>query len=107
MLLWPLEALAALFAVAAQRIEDDGIGFGGGPYLIHLDGLAFELFVILKEAPQHEQAMRRHLRGLVVRVEFRIFGGDGNDLMVLLAGVDHRHQPNRAGMNDGERHYWL
>jgi len=37
-----LEALAALFAVAVQRVEDDGIGFAGGAYLVHLDGLAFE-----------------------------------------------------------------
>jgi hypothetical protein len=37
-----LETLAALFAVAVQRVEDDGIGFRGGAYLVDLHGFAFE-----------------------------------------------------------------
>jgi len=49
-LLRSLEALAALFAVAVQRVEDDGIGFGGGAYLVDFDGLAFELFVVLEKS---------------------------------------------------------
>ncbi|MGA8618696.1 MAG: hypothetical protein WB660_09315 [Candidatus Sulfotelmatobacter sp.] len=48
------KAFAALFAVAVQRVEDDGIGFGRRAYLIHPDGIAFEQLVVLKEAP-HEQ----------------------------------------------------
>jgi hypothetical protein len=61
-----LEAFAALFAVAVQRVEDDGVCFSWWAYLIDLDGLAFELFVILKKAAEHEQAVGRHLRGLSV-----------------------------------------
>ena len=71
MLLRRLETLSALLAVAVQRVEDDGIGFAGRAYLIDLDGLAFELFVILKKAPQHDHAVRRHFGGFVVGVEFR------------------------------------
>src|SRR5258708_4377957 len=80
---WPLfrdfEAFAALFAVAVQRVEDDGIRFRWGAYLIDLDGLAFELFVILKKATEHEQAVGRHFRGIAVGVEFGIFGRYGDD----------------------------
>src|SRR5580658_4619603 len=64
-----LEPFAALVAVALQRVEDDGICLARRTYLIDLNRFAFELLVILKESAQHEQAMRRHLDGLAVRVE--------------------------------------
>jgi len=98
-----MEALAALFAIAMQRVKDDGIRLGGGLYLIDLDGLAFEQFVVLKKTAQHDHAVRGHLGGFVIRVELRIFGGDCDDLMIGLAGVDHRHEADGAGVNDGER----
>ena len=59
-LLCGLEAFAPLFAVAMQGVEDDGVGFGRRADLIHLDGFAFQLLVVLKEAAKHDQAMRRH-----------------------------------------------
>jgi carboxypeptidase family protein len=102
LLLRDLEAFAALFAVAVQRVEDDGVGFRWRAYLIDLDGLAFELFVILKKAAEHEQAVRRHLRSLAVGVELGILGRDGDDFVILLAGVDHGHQADSAGVNDGQ-----
>ncbi len=49
-----LEALAPLLAVAVQGVVDDGIGFRRRLDFIHLHRFAFELFVILKEASQHE-----------------------------------------------------
>jgi hypothetical protein len=102
-----LEAFAALFAVAVQRIENDGVRFRWWADLIHLDGFAFELFVVLKKAAEHEQAVRRHLGGLAVGIELGIFGGNGDDFVILLAGVNHGHQPNGAGVNDGEWNYRL
>ena len=73
----PLQPLQAVFAVAVQCIEDNGIRFARGAYLIHLDGLAFEQLVVLEKPSQHNQAVRRHFRGLVVGVELGILGGDG------------------------------
>src|SRR3984885_9077222 len=96
------EAFAALFAVAVQCVENDGISFERGPYLIHLDGLAFELFVILEETPQHEQTVGRHFSGLMIRTELGIFGGDSDDFMVRLAGIDHGHEADGAGVDDGK-----
>src|SRR6266567_9249046 len=95
----PLKPLRRLFAVAVQCIEDNGIRFARGAYLIHLDGLAFEQLVVLEKPSQHNQAVRRHFRGLVVGVKLGILGGDGNDFVVRLAGVDHRHQPDGSPMN--------
>jgi hypothetical protein len=37
----------------------------------------------------------------VIAVELRVFGRDGNDLVVLLAGIDHGHQADGAGLDDG------
>src|ERR1700734_470254 len=102
-----LKTLAALFAVAVQRVENDGIGFARRAYLVDLDGFAFELFVVLKKTAQHEHAMRRHFRSFVGGVELRIFGGDGNDFMIWLAAVDHGHKADGARVNDGERHDWF
>jgi len=48
-LLRNLEALAALFAVAVQGVKNDGIRLSRGAYLIHFNGLAFELLIILKK----------------------------------------------------------
>ena len=42
-------------------------------------------------------------RGFVVGIEFGILGGDGDDFMVRLAAIDHRHEADGAGVNDGER----
>src|ERR1700678_53438 len=91
-LLWGLEAFAALFAIAEQGAEDDGIGFARRAYVVHFDGLSLELFVILEEAPQHDHAMGWHLGRFAVGIELGILGGHGDDLVVLLAGVDHGHQ---------------
>src|ERR1700676_2760691 len=82
-LLSRMEALAALFTVAVQRVEDHGIRFPGGKDLVHFDGLTLELFVILKKPAQHDQAMRRHLRRLVISVELRILRRDRNNFMIL------------------------
>jgi len=49
--------------------------------------------------------MRRHLCGLAVGVEFRILGGNSDDFVVGLATVDHGHQADSAGVDDGERHH--
>jgi hypothetical protein len=70
---------------------------------IDFDGLAFELFVVLKKAAQHEQAVRRHFRAFAVGIELGILGGDGDDFVVLFAGIDHGHQADGAGVDDGQR----
>ena len=56
-----LEAFSSLVAVAMQRIGDDREPFGRGTDFVNLDRLAFQLLVILKEAPKHHQAMRGNL----------------------------------------------
>ena len=47
--------------------------------------------------------MRRHFAGFEVAVELGIFGRDGDDLVVLFARVDHRHQADGAGVNQRQR----
>ena len=71
--------------------------------LVHLDGLALELLVVLEEPPQHRQPVRRHLGRFAVAVELGSSRRDGDDLVVLLARVDHRHQADRAGVDERER----
>src|ERR1700733_5824154 len=61
------EAWSPLFAISVQCVENDGLSFERGASLIPLDGRAFELFVILEEAPQHEQTVRWHFSGLMIR----------------------------------------
>src|SRR5882757_2968922 len=100
-----LESLATLLAVAAQRFLDSRIGFRGRPDFIHFHSLAFQLLVVLEKPAQHEEPMLRHLARLAIRVELRIFGRDRDDLMILLAGVDHRHHADRPRIDDGQRDY--
>ena len=50
-----VEPFAALFAIAAQGVENDRVRFGGGAYFVHFHGLAFQLLVILKKTAQHER----------------------------------------------------
>jgi len=100
-----LETFAALLAVTVKGVEDDGVGFGGRADFINLDGFAFELLVVLKKSPQHQQAVMWHFRGFVVGVEFRILRRDGDDFVVRLALVDHGHQSHRTRVDDGERDY--
>src|ERR1700730_8103618 len=92
------EAPAATLAVALESIADDGEGLGCRADVIHLHRFAFELLVVLKEPPQHEQAVRRHFLGLPVSIELRVLGGDRNDLVVLLASINHGHHPDAAGV---------
>jgi hypothetical protein len=83
-----------------QGILDDRIGILRRLDFVHFDGLAFQLFVILKEAAEHGKAMGRHLGGFAVDVEFRIFGGHADDLVVFFAAVDHGHEADRADAGD-------
>jgi hypothetical protein len=41
--------------------------------------------------------------GVLVAVELRVLGGDGDDLVVLFALVDHRHQADRPRVDQRER----
>src|SRR5260370_36689429 len=80
----PGKSLASLLAVAVQSILDDGIRFGCRLNFVYLDRLTLQLFVVLKKAAQHDQPVRRHFRRFAVGVELRIFGGDGDDLVIFL-----------------------
>ena len=80
-----------------------GVGFSGRADLIDLDGFSFELFVILKESAQHEEAVGRHGGGFAVGIELGILGRDRDDLVILFAGVDHGHQSDGASVDDGQR----
>src|SRR5271156_4161315 len=102
-----VEAFAALLAVAAQGIFNDGIGLGCGLNLVYLYRFAFQLLVVLKEAAQHEQAVGRHFGRFAISVELRILGGNGDDLVIFLASIDHGHEADGAGVDDGERGYGL
>lgn len=97
------EAFAAMFAVAEKSVGDDGIGFFGRADFIDFDGFAFQLLVVLKKSSQHEQAVRGHLGGFVIGVEFRVLRGDGDDFVVGLALVDHGHQAHGARVDDRQR----
>jgi len=49
--------------------------------------------------------MLGHFACLVIAVELGVLGRDRDDLVVLLAGVEHGHQPNRPGLDDCQRHH--
>ncbi len=90
-----------------QGIVDDGIGLCRRLDLVHFDRFTFQLFVVLEETPQHERAVRRHLLSLAVSVEFRVLRGDRDDLVVLFSGINHGHQTDGAGVDQGQRNHRL
>src|ERR1700746_2837406 len=51
------KSLRPLLAVALRGVADDRIGLRRRTNLVHLDGFALKLFVVLKEAAQHQQAV--------------------------------------------------
>src|ERR1700687_3287163 len=61
----------SFFLVLRQRFFNDFNRGVGGPDVFHLDLLAFQLLVVLEEALQNEQAVRRQFIRLDVAVEFR------------------------------------
>src|SRR5688572_16747932 len=81
------EALAALAAVARQGVLDDRVGILGRLDLVHLDGLAFELLVVLEETLEHAKPVAGHLLRLAVGVELRVFRRDGDHLFFFCDGV--------------------
>src|SRR5258708_18070395 len=97
------EAATAVFAVALQGILNDGMSEIGGRQVVHLDGLAFQLLVILKEPPQHAQPVSRQLAGLFETVELGIVDGHGKNLVIALARVDHRHKANGPRLDERQR----
>src|SRR5438105_2682009 len=84
-----MEPSPPVMAVSLEGFLDDRQGHLGRLKLINLHGLAFQLLVVLEEAAQHRQAVRRQLRGLVEDVVFRIVHRHGEDLVVALATVNH------------------
>src|SRR5215471_18160763 len=72
--------------------------------LVNFDSLALELLVVKEESAQYREPMLGHLAGLAVGIVFRIPGSDGDDLMVLLARVNHRHQADSTSLDDRKRH---
>ena len=96
---------AAFFVVTSQGGFDDGVGDGCGKDFVHFDDLAFELFVILEESADHGEFVGRELAGFVIGVVLGIGGGDGDDLVVYGAGIDHGHQADGARVHDGQRGY--
>jgi hypothetical protein len=98
-----VETLAALLAVAAQGVGDDGVGFDDWADFIDFDRFALQYLVVLEETAQHEQAVRRHFVSFTVGAELRVFSRNGNDLVILLAAVDHRHQADGTSVNDRQR----
>ena len=71
--------------------------------LVDFDRLAFELLVVLEEAAEHHQPVRRQLAGLAEAVELGVVDGHGEDLVVALAAVDHRHQADRPRRDQRQR----
>jgi len=98
------EAARPLLAVAAEGVFDDGQRGRGRLNLIDLHHFSLELLVVLEEATQHQQAMARHVARLLVGIKLWIAGSHGDDFVVELTLVDHGHQPDRAGVDDGQRH---
>ena len=43
--------------------------------------------------------------GFVIGIELRVLRGDGDDLVVALAGVDHGHQADGARVDQRQRHH--
>jgi hypothetical protein len=60
------------------------------------------LLVVKKKAAQHEQPVWRYFVTFLVAVEFRVTRRNRDDLVILLALINHRHQTDGAGVNDGQ-----
>ena len=102
-----MEPLSAMLAVALERILDDRQGNIGRLDLVDLDRLSFQELVVLEEPAEHHQAVRGQLGGLTEAVELGVADGDGQDLVVGLAGVEHGHQADRPGGHQGHRRHGL
>lgn len=94
------EAAAALVAVAQEGVFDDGGGGGGGLEAVDLNAFAFERFVVLEEAAYGGDAVAREFAGVEVAVVLGVVHRNGEDFVVRFAGVDHRHQADRAGVDE-------
>jgi hypothetical protein len=95
--------LVAEGGVAGEGFFDDVEGGVGGANVFYLDLFAFELLVVLEEAPKYEHAVRGKVAGFDVFAEFGVVGGYGDDFVVAGAGVDHGHYTDGAGFDEGER----
>src|SRR5258707_14511366 len=98
-----VEQLGLEGLITREGLFDDSERGVGGANLLYLDLFAFELFVILKKAPQDKEAMRGKIAGLDVIAELRIARGDGDNFVVARAGVEPGHDADGAGFNEGER----
>src|ERR1700722_8519740 len=101
------QKVLALGLVAGQGALDDRKGSIGGTDFFDLHLFAFEQLVILEKTTKNQQAMRRKIASLEVAAEFGVSGGYGNDFVVAGARIDHGHQADGAGLDEGERLYWL
>src|SRR5207244_12515156 len=98
-----LEATASVRAVAGQGIFKDRKTRCGGLEFVDVDRLPFQRLVILEESAKDVQAMSRQLVGLPEAVVLRIVRGYCQNLVILLAAVDHRHQAD--GTSTDERQW--
>jgi hypothetical protein len=72
----------ALGLVAGEGALDDCQSGVRGPDFFDIDLFAFEQLVVLEEAAEYQQAVRREVARLDVAAEFRVAGGDCNDFVV-------------------------
>ena len=95
--------IAELLVTRKSFFNDDESSVSGLDVL-YLNLLALELLVILEEAAQDEEAMIREVARFEILAEFGIVGGDGDDLVVAGARIDHGHHADGACLDEGE---WL
>jgi len=89
--------------VAREGFFDDVHGGVGGADVFDLDLFAFELLVVLEETLQDEHAVRRKVASFDVLAKFGVVGGHGDDFVVAGAAVDHGHDADGAGFDEGKR----
>ena len=89
--------------VEAHRVPDHVKRLFPIQELVHDDRLVLERLVVLEEAAELRDPVRRQLADRGVVDVLRIVGVDGEDLVVLLALIAHLHDADRAGAQDRQR----
>src|SRR5918997_4764440 len=93
-----LTAPGNFLPIQLHRVPDRIYGFLGAGEVLDVDLLVFQLFVVFEKASQLIEAMLGQLVEALVGAVLGVFEGDADDLLVVLAVVDHVH--HAYGPND-------
>lgn len=89
--------------VQTDGVLDDLVGLLPALELQHLHLLVLQLLVVLEEAVDLVEQVLGEFADVGVVRDGHVVLGDGDDLVVLLALVDHAHHPDDLGLDEAER----